>query len=71
MVELKLPKNSTINNGKIWPEPENSNNVRKFRVYRWNPDDEKNPAVDTYYVDMDSCGYGFMWSNGSGCTNKN
>ena len=56
MVELKLPKNSRISNGKIWPEPENSNNVRKFRVYRWNPDDEKNPAVDTYYVDMDSCG---------------
>ena len=29
MVELKLPKNSRISNGKIWPEPENSNNVRK------------------------------------------
>jgi len=33
MVELKLPKNSRISNGKTWPEPENSNNVRKFRVY--------------------------------------
>ncbi|MEX0729977.1 MAG: succinate dehydrogenase iron-sulfur subunit [Aquisalimonadaceae bacterium] len=30
--------------------------ARRFHVYRWNPDDGQNPRVDTYEVDMDSCG---------------
>ena len=30
--------------------------MRKFKIYRWNPDDGKNPQVDTYFVDMDNCG---------------
>ncbi len=25
-------------------------------VYRWNPDDGKNPSVDTYHVDINDCG---------------
>ena len=55
MVQFTLPKNSTIRTGKTWPKPEGKN-VRKFQIYRWNPDDGKNPQVDTYFVDMDSCG---------------
>jgi len=30
--------------------------MREFNVYRWNPDDGKNPSVDTYYVDIHECG---------------
>ena len=56
MVQLTLPKNSTIRTGKTWPKPEGAKNVRKFQVYRWNPDDGANPRVDTYFVDMDTCG---------------
>src|SRR5210317_2421836 len=56
MVQLTLPKNSTIRVGKTWPKPEGATNVRKFSIYRWNPDDGENPRVDTYFVDMDSCG---------------
>jgi succinate dehydrogenase / fumarate reductase, iron-sulfur subunit len=56
MVELTLPKNSRINEGKTWPRPEGATNLREFRVYRWNPDDGENPSIDTYYVDMDDCG---------------
>jgi len=56
MVQLTLPKNSKIVGGKTWPKPEGATNVRKFQIYRWNPDDGKNPAVDTYFVDMDKCG---------------
>jgi FkbM family methyltransferase len=26
-----------------WPKPEGATNVREFRIYRWSPDDEKNP----------------------------
>jgi succinate dehydrogenase / fumarate reductase iron-sulfur subunit len=56
MVQLTLPKNSQIRTGKTWPKPEGGKNVRKVKVYRWNPDDGQNPRVDTYFVDMDACG---------------
>ena len=56
MVQLTLPKNSRMTVGKTWPKPAGATNVRKFQIYRWNPDDGKNPQVDTYFVDMDSCG---------------
>ncbi len=56
MVQLTLPKNSRIQTGKTWPGPEGARNVRKVSIYRWNPDDGKNPQVDTYFVDMDTCG---------------
>ena len=56
MAEFKLPKNSTISEGKTYKAPAGAKNIRKFRVYRWNQDDGKNPTVDTYEVDMDACG---------------
>ena len=56
MVELTLPKNSQIKEGKTWPKPEGATNLREYRIYRWNPDDGENPSVDTYFVDMDDCG---------------
>ena len=56
MVELALPKNSTINEGKTWDRPKGANNIREFRIYRWSPDDDENPRLDTYYVDLDDCG---------------
>lgn len=56
MVELTLPKNSKVKNGKIWNSPEVTGNWKEFRVYRWSPDDSENPRVDTYWVDLDTCG---------------
>ena len=56
MVQLTLPKNSRMTTGKTWPKPEGATNLRKFSIYRWNPDDGKNPRLDTYFVDMDTCG---------------
>src|SRR6218665_2894181 len=56
MVELALPKNSQINEGKVWPKPDGAKNVREYRVYRWNPDDGQNPRIDTYYIDVEDCG---------------
>ncbi|MDR3408870.1 MAG: succinate dehydrogenase iron-sulfur subunit [Methylovirgula sp.] len=56
MVQLSLPKNSTISKGKTWPKPEGATNLREFHIYRWNPDDNLNPRVDTYFVNVDDCG---------------
>ncbi|WP_245329344.1 2Fe-2S iron-sulfur cluster-binding protein, partial [Bradyrhizobium canariense] len=41
--------------GRIWPKPD-SKSLREFQVYRWNPDDGRNPRLDTYFVDMSDCG---------------
>ena len=60
MVELRLPKNSRVQTGKSWDtsekDGEKPSNVKVFKVYRWSPDDEGNPRVDSYEVDMDGCG---------------
>ncbi|MBC7158400.1 MAG: succinate dehydrogenase iron-sulfur subunit, partial [Rhodobacteraceae bacterium] len=56
MVQFTLPRNSTIRTGKTWPAPQGATNVRKFRIYRWDPDTGENPRVDTYFLDMDACG---------------
>ncbi|WND01513.1 succinate dehydrogenase iron-sulfur subunit [Temperatibacter marinus] len=56
MAEFSLPKNSKVKKGAEFKAPAGATNVKKFHVYRWNPDDGKNPHMDTYEVDMDSCG---------------
>ena len=30
--------------------------MRSFKVYRWNPEDAKNPRLDTYEIDLAECG---------------
>lgn len=55
MVEFTLPKNSRITEGKTWPASDGKQ-MREFRIYRWNPDDGANPHIDTYSVDLSSCG---------------
>ncbi|MEM7237703.1 MAG: succinate dehydrogenase iron-sulfur subunit [Pseudomonadota bacterium] len=56
MVEFTLPKNSTITVGKTWPKPDTGTNLKKVKVYRWDPDSGENPHLDTYFVDLDACG---------------
>ena len=56
MVEFALPANSKIGSGKSWPKPEAAQTTKTFKVYRWNPDDGENPRIDTFEVDLDSCG---------------
>ena len=56
MAQLALPKNSRVGAGKTWPAPAGAGKTRRFKVYRWSPDDNANPRLDSYDVDMDSCG---------------
>jgi succinate dehydrogenase / fumarate reductase iron-sulfur subunit len=56
MVQLTLPKNSKVQEGKTWNAPDIKGKWREFRVYRWNPDDGANPRLDTYWVNEESCG---------------
>src|SRR6201996_9864682 len=61
MVQFTLPKGSSPTKGKEWPAPVEANGKRakgtkQFKVYRYDPDKDENPRVDTYTVDLKSCG---------------
>ena len=36
--------------------PGNPRNTRVFKIYRWSPDDDKNPRIDSFEIDLDECG---------------
>jgi succinate dehydrogenase / fumarate reductase iron-sulfur subunit len=56
MVAFNLPRNSRIRVGQTFKASTGTKRVREFKIYRWNPDDGKNPRTDTYEVDLDACG---------------
>ncbi len=56
MVELALPANSKIGEGKSHPAPAGGARMKTFKVYRWEPEDGQNPRIDSYQVDLDDCG---------------
>ena len=56
MAEFTLPKNSKINRkGKVF-KAEGAKRVKKMKVYRYDPDLEENPRMDSYEIDLDKCG---------------
>jgi succinate dehydrogenase / fumarate reductase iron-sulfur subunit len=56
MVQLTLPKNSRVVEGKAWPKPAGARTLTEFKIYRYDPDGESNPRLDTYWVDRNDCG---------------
>ncbi|NDA30179.1 MAG: succinate dehydrogenase iron-sulfur subunit, partial [Alphaproteobacteria bacterium] len=48
MAEFALPKNSKIVKGIDYPLNGDAQNIRKINVYRWSPDDDENPRIDSY-----------------------
>jgi succinate dehydrogenase / fumarate reductase iron-sulfur subunit len=61
MVQFTLPKGSQPQRGKSWPAPVTANGkkpkrTKDFKVYRYDPDEGGNPRIDTYRVDLESCG---------------
>ncbi len=56
MAEFTLPANSIVKKGKLFEAPAGATNTKRFKVYRYDPDDGQNPRIDVYDVDLDSCG---------------
>jgi succinate dehydrogenase / fumarate reductase iron-sulfur subunit len=58
MVELALPPNSRIDAraSRHFAAPAGAGNVRRFRIYRYDPEQGGRPRLDTYDLDMGSCG---------------
>ncbi len=56
MAEFALPANSKIRKGKDHAAPDGAGRVKKFRIYRWDPDSDETPRIDSFTVDLDDCG---------------
>ncbi len=58
MAEFRLPRNSRIDQsaGKSYQAPAGARNTRRFRIYRFDPASGARPRVDSYQIDMASCG---------------
>ena len=56
MASLTLPKNSKVNGAGRHHKAEGADRVKKFTVYRYDPDSGENPHYDTFEIDLDNCG---------------
>jgi len=56
MAVLSLPKNSKITGKGRAHRASGATRVKKFRIYRWDPESGQNPRYDTFEVDLDNCG---------------
>ena len=56
MVQLKLPSNSKVTKGKFFKSKEKKNTIKLFNIYRYDPDLNENPRIDSYELDTSSCG---------------
>ncbi len=56
MAKFTLPQHSKVQKGKIHSPPDEGTRLKTFHVYRWSPDDDDNPRMDSYTVDLDKCG---------------
>lgn len=56
MVEFALPQNSKIQKGQRYNYADGADKTKTFKIYRWNPDDEDNPRIDEYVINLDNCG---------------
>lgn len=51
-----LPPNSRVELGKSWPAPAGAKRVKEFHIYRYNPDNEGAPRLDSFEIDQETCG---------------
>lgn len=56
MAQFTLPTKSVVTKGKSVNKIDSANKVKKFIIYRYNPQTGNNPRLDTYYIDLDNCG---------------
>ena len=50
MVQFTLPSNSKITEGIKHKIKEPNESPKKLVIYRWDPEDDKNPRLDTYEI---------------------
>jgi succinate dehydrogenase / fumarate reductase iron-sulfur subunit len=55
MAEFSLPANSRVKPGKTHAA-KGAAKPRRFKVYRYDPEEKQNPRIDTYEIDLAECG---------------
>lgn len=53
---LGVPSGSRIEPGRHWPAPAGARRTKTFEIYRYEPTSGGNPRLDTFAVDLDTCG---------------
>ncbi|MBD3728542.1 MAG: succinate dehydrogenase iron-sulfur subunit [Sphingomonadales bacterium] len=56
MATFTLPKNSKIRKDGKAHTAAGASRVKKFKIYRYDPDSGENPRYDTFEIDLDNCG---------------
>ncbi|MBA4748678.1 MAG: succinate dehydrogenase iron-sulfur subunit [Sphingopyxis sp.] len=56
MAEFRLPPNSRPTKDGTVHSANGAANVKRFKVYRYDPDSGKNPHYDIFEIDTDNCG---------------
>ena len=56
MVEFTLPQNSKVVEGTTHCPTQVSENPKKLKIYRWDPEKKENPRLDSYEIDKKKCG---------------
>ncbi len=56
MAEFTLPANSRVRQGVTHKASPDAEQVKRFKVYRYDPDSGENPRLDTYEIDTAKCG---------------
>ena len=56
MAEFRLPKNSRITDGVTHKALADATKLKTFKIYRWSPDDDSQPRIDSFEIDLDDCG---------------
>ncbi|HUA56298.1 MAG TPA: succinate dehydrogenase iron-sulfur subunit [Candidatus Sulfotelmatobacter sp.] len=56
MAQFTLPANSKVTQGKSFSAPAGAKRPKTFRIYRWDPESNANPRLDSYAIDLDACG---------------
>jgi succinate dehydrogenase / fumarate reductase iron-sulfur subunit len=48
MSEFSLPANSKVGEGQHWALPKPAEHMKSFQIYRWDPEKNANPQLDTF-----------------------
>jgi succinate dehydrogenase / fumarate reductase iron-sulfur subunit len=56
VAEFTLPKNSKISRKSRPYRAEDGKRLKRFKIYRYDPEAKANPRYDVYTIDLDKCG---------------
>ena len=56
MAKFTLPINSIVKKGKTYKLDSDPKNILTVDIYRYNPDSNKNPYIDTYILNKEKFG---------------